>query len=226
MNVLIVEDEKALAREIAAFLKNENFLCDLAFTGTEASEKIAVNLYDFVLLDLGLPDYNGLDLITEARKNNIDVSFIIITARGAVEDKVKGLNLGADDYLAKPFALVELLSRILAVARLKFRITSPDIPLGDFVMETQARKLTCRGNEVEMTKKEFDLLHYLVINHEKVLTRQQLYEHIWGNILEDQYESNFIDVHIKNIRKKMNIHAPAPWLETIRGIGYRITTKD
>lgn len=224
MNVLIVEDEKALAREIAAFLKNENFLCDLAFTGAEASEKIAVNLYDFVLLDLGLPDYNGLDLITEARKNKIDVSFIIITARGAVEDKVKGLNLGADDYLAKPFALVELLSRILAVARLKFRITDPDIPLGDFVLETQARRLSYRGQEVDLTKKEFDLLHYLVINHGKVLTRQQLYEHIWGNILDDQYESNFIDVHIKNVRKKMNIHAPAPWLETVRGIGYRVST--
>lgn len=225
MNVLIVEDEKALAREIASFLKNENFLCDLAFTGAEASEKIAVNLYDFVLLDLGLPDYNGLDLITEARKNKIDVSFIIITARGAVEDKVKGLNLGADDYLAKPFALVELLSRMLAVARLKFRITDPDITLGDFVMETQARKLSCGGKEVDLTKKEFDLLHYLVINHEKVLTRQQLYEHIWGNILDDQYESNFIDVHIKNIRKKMNIHAPTPWLETVRGIGYRVSTQ-
>lgn len=225
MNVLIVEDEKALAREIAAFLKNENFLCDLAFTGAEASEKIAVNLYDFVLLDLGLPDYNGLDLITEARKNKIDVSFIIITARGAVEDKVKGLNLGADDYLAKPFALVELLSRILAVARLKFRITDPDIALGDFVLETQARKLTCKGVEVDLTKKEFDLLHYLVINHGKVLTRQQLYEHIWGNILDDQYESNFIDVHIKNVRKKMSIHAPAPWLETVRGIGYRVSTQ-
>jgi len=225
MNVLIVEDEKALAREIAAFLKNENFLCDLAFTGMEASEKIAVNLYDFVLLDLGLPDYNGLDLITEARKSKIDVSFIIITARGAVEDKVRGLNLGADDYLAKPFALVELLSRILAVARLKFRIKDPDITLGDFVMETQARKLSCKANDVDLTKKEFDLLHYLVINHEKVLTRQQLYEHIWGNILDDQYESNFIDVHIKNIRKKMNIHAPTPWLETVRGIGYRVSTR-
>lgn len=225
MNVLIVEDEKALAREIAAFLKNESFLCDLAFTGAEASEKIAVNLYDFVLLDLGLPDYNGLDLITEARKNKIDVSFIIITARGAVEDKVKGLNLGADDYLAKPFALVELLSRILAVARLKFRITDPDISLGDFVLETQARKLTYKGIEVDLTKKEFDLLHYLVINHGKVLTRQQLYEHIWGNILDDQYESNFIDVHIKNVRKKMSIHAPAPWLETVRGIGYRVSTQ-
>ena len=108
MNVLIVEDEKSLANEIASFLKSEGFLCELAFTGLDASEKIAVNLYDFVLLDLGLPDYNGLDLIVEARRNGNDTSFIIITARGAVEDKVHGLNLGADDYLAKPFALMEL----------------------------------------------------------------------------------------------------------------------
>ena len=226
MNVLIVEDEKALAREIAAFLKNENFLCDLAFTGKEASEKIAINLYDFVLLDLGLPDYNGLDLITEAKKNNIDVSFIIITARGAVEDKVQGLNLGADDYLAKPFALVELHSRIQAVARRKFHISNPDLTLGNFLMDIQARKLSCNGSEVELTRKEFDLLHYLVINHDKVLTRQQLYEHIWGNILDDQYDSNFIDVHIKNLRKKMNSHAPTPWLETVRGIGYRVSAGD
>ena len=223
MNVLIVEDEKALAREIASFLKSENFLCDLAFTGMEASEKIAVNLYDFVLLDLGLPDYNGLDLIKEASNSNIDTSFIIITARGAVEDKVKGLNLGADDYLAKPFALVELHSRIQAVARRKFKISNPDLTLGDFIMETQARKLLCKGKEVDLTRKEFDLLHYLVINHDKVLTRQQLYEHIWGNLLDDQYDSNFIDVHIKNVRKKLNFHAPAPWLETVRGIGYRVS---
>ena len=102
MNLLIVEDEKSLAKEMASFLKSENFLCDLAFTGMEASEKIAVNLYDFVLLDLGLPDYNGLDLISEAKKAGSEASFIIITARGAVEDKVKGLDLGADDYLANP----------------------------------------------------------------------------------------------------------------------------
>ena len=127
MNVLIVEDEKSLANEIAAFLKSENFLCDLAYTGVDASEKIAVNLYDFVLLDLGLPDSNGLDLINHARKAGSEASFIIITARGAVEDKVKGLNLGADDYLAKPFALVELLSRINAVARRKFKIISQAI---------------------------------------------------------------------------------------------------
>jgi DNA-binding response OmpR family regulator len=224
MNLLIVEDEKSLANEIASFLKSENFLCDLAFTGGEASEKIAVNLYDFILLDLGLPDYNGLDLINEAKKAGSEASFIIITARGAVEDKVKGLDLGADDYLAKPFALVELLSRINAVARRKFNISSQDIELGDFEMQVQSRKLICKGAEVDLTKKEYDLLQYLVLNHNKVLTRQQLYEHIWSNILDDQYDSNFIDVHIKNLRKKLNHHAPSPWLETVRGVGYRVTT--
>jgi DNA-binding response OmpR family regulator len=224
MNLLIVEDEKSLAKEMASFLGKENFLCDLAFTGKEASEKIAVNLYDFVLLDLGLPDYNGLDLIKEARKNGNDVSFIIITARGAVEDKVRGLDLGADDYLSKPFALVELQSRIMAVARRKFQITSPDITLGEFVLAIQARKILHKGKEVGITKKEFDLLYYLVMNHDKVLARHQLYEHIWGNALDDQYDSNFIDVHIKNLRKKLNLFAPAPWLETVRGVGYRIST--
>jgi DNA-binding response OmpR family regulator len=225
MNVLIVEDEKSLAREIATYLKKEGFLCDVAFTGADASEKIAVNLYDFVLLDLGLPDYNGLDLILEARKNNIDVSFIIITARGAVEDRVKGLDLGADDYLPKPFALAELHARIMAVARRKFQIGSPDINLGEFVMDIQGRKVMYGDTEVEITKKEFDLLHYLAINHDKVLARHQLYEHIWGNTLDDQYDSNFIDVHIKNIRKKLSAWAPAPWLETVRGVGYRISTE-
>ncbi|MDY0098792.1 MAG: response regulator transcription factor [Bacteroidales bacterium] len=222
MNVLIVEDEKSLAKEIASFLRSENFLCDLAYTGREASEKIAVNLYDFVLLDLGLPDYNGLDLITEARKAGSEASFIIITARGAVEDKVKGLNIGADDYLAKPFALIELLSRINAVARRKFNVQSQDVILGEFIMQVQSRKLLHNKTEVELTRKEFDLLQYLVLNQGKVLTRHQLYEHIWGNILDDQYDSNFIDVHIKNIRKKLIDHAPVPWLETVRGVGYRV----
>jgi len=225
MNLLIVEDEKSLANEIGSFLKKEGFLCDMAFTGTEASEKISINLYDFVLLDLGLPDYNGLDLLKEARKAGSNASFIIITARGAVEDKVKGLDIGADDYLAKPFALIELLSRINAVARRKFNVVNQDIKLGDFLMQVQARKLYCNNSEVDLTKKEFDLLLYLVLNHKKVLTRHQLYEHIWGNILDDQYDSNFIDVHIKNLRKKLNAHAPTPWLETVRGVGYRVSAE-
>lgn len=224
MNVLIVEDEKSLAKEIDIFLKNQGFLCEMAFTGTEASEMIAVNLYDFVLLDIGLPDYNGLDLLSEARQNGSEAAFIIITARGNVEDKVKGLNLGADDYIAKPFALIELQSRINAVARRKFAITSMSIKIGDFTIDNSSRKVTFKGNDVDLTKKEYDLLQYLVLNRNKVLTRQQLYEHIWGNILDDQYDSNFIDVHIKNVRKKLNIYAPTPWLETVRGIGYRIAS--
>jgi len=223
MNVLIVEDEKTLSGEIRSFLKNEGFICDQAFTGRDASEKIAVNLYDFVLLDIGLPDYNGLDLITEARKLGSEAAFIVVTARGAVEDKVRGLNLGADDYLAKPFALIEMLSRIQAVARRKFRIQEQNLRIGEFTVDLQARRFTCNNSEVPLTKKEFDLLLYLVLNKNKVLTRQQLYEHIWGNILDDQYDSNFIDVHIKNLRKKLNEFAPTPWLETVRGTGYRAT---
>lgn len=223
MNILIVEDEKSLAREIAEFLKSENFLCDTANTGVEASEKISVNLYDFILLDLGLPDYNGLDLLREAKKMNTEASFIIITARGAVEDKVTGLDLGADDYLAKPFALIELLSRINAVARRKFNVGTNEIVLGEFTIQLQTRKLICNEKEVDLTRKEYDLLQYLVLNSGKVLTRHQLYEHIWGNILDDQYDSNFIDVHIKNLRKKLNLHAPSPWLETVRGVGYRVS---
>jgi DNA-binding response OmpR family regulator len=225
MNLLIVEDEKSLAREIADYLKRENILCDISYTGKDASEKIAINLYDFVLLDIGLPDYNGLELIREARKNKNDVSFIIITARGTVEDKVRGLDLGADDYLAKPFALVEMHARIMAVARRKFHIPDQSVNLGEFIMEIGSRKLLHNNDEVDLTKKEFDLLHYLALNRNKVLTRHQLYEHIWGNILDDQYDSNFIDVHIKNVRRKLNIHASSHWLETVRGIGYRITSE-
>ena len=223
MNLLIVEDERSLAAEIAAFLTREGLLCEMAYTGRDASEKIAVNLYDFVLLDLGLPDYNGLDLITEAKNSGNSAAFIIITARGAVEDKVKGLDLGADDYLAKPFALVELLSRIQAIARRKFNISTQNLVIGEFTLELQSRKVFCNSHEVIITRKEYDLLHYLLINRNKVLTRNQLYEHIWGNILDDQYDSNFIDVHIKNLRKKLSEHALTPWLETVRGIGYRVS---
>ncbi len=149
--------KKVWQTKLPPSLRLKVFCANLAFTGLEASEKIAVNLYDFVLLDLGLPDYNGLDLIVEARQSRHDAAFIIITARGSVEDKVKGLDLGADDYLAKPFALMELYSRIQAVARRKFNILNQNIPVGDFVLELQSRKITCKGNEVTITKKEYDL---------------------------------------------------------------------
>ncbi len=221
MNVLIVEDEKSLASEIAAFLEKEHYLVEMAHTGMEASEKIAVNLYDFILLDLGLPDYDGLDLLREAREINHEAAFIIITARGEVSEKVKGLDLGADDYIAKPFSLLELNSRMAAIARRKFGQRTSHINFGQFSLDPLSRKVMCHEREVDLTKKQFDLLHYLLLNKNRALTRMQLYEHIWGNMLGDEYDSNFIDVHIKNLRKKLAEYAPVEWLETVRGVGYR-----
>lgn len=223
MNVLIVEDEKSLAVELQDFLKKEHFLCEVALNGKEASEKIAVNLYDFVLLDLGLPDFDGLELLKEARKVNEEAAFIIITARGALDDKIKGLDLGADDYLAKPFSLLELHSRMQAIARRKFGIKNTLIRLGSFTVDVAGRRLLCGEQEINLTKKEYDLLSYLVLHKNRVLTRLQLIEHIWGNLLEDDFESNYIDVHIKNLRKKLSAFAEVDWLETVRGVGYRIS---
>lgn len=223
MNVLIVEDEKSLATELKDFLKKEHFLCEVALTGADASEKIAVNLYDFILLDLGLPDYDGLELLKEARKVNEEAAFIIITARGALDDKIKGLDFGADDYLAKPFSLLELHSRMQAIARRKFGVKSSLLRLGLFTIDMAGRRLLFEEKEINLTKKEFDLLSYLVLNKNRVLTRLQLIEHIWGNLLEDDFESNYIDVHIKNLRKKLSPFADVDWLETVRGVGYRIS---
>jgi DNA-binding response OmpR family regulator len=222
MNVLIVEDEKGLAEEIESFLKREHFICEVASTGEDASEKLAVNLYDFVLLDLGLPDYDGIDLLKEAKKANADAAFIIITARSTVGDKIKGLDLGADDYLAKPFSLAEMHSRMLAIGRRKFGLKSTITAIGRFTFDIQARRLMYEKGDILLTRKEFDVLHYLILHKNKVLTRLQLAEHIWGNILEDESESNYIDVHIKNIRKKLGVYEEPDWIETVRGIGYRV----
>ena len=222
MNVLIVEDEKSLSIELEDFLKKEHYLCHTAASGWEASEKLAISAYDYVLLDLGLPDYDGLDLLQQAKKANEEAAFIIITARGALDDRIKGLNLGADDYLAKPFSLLELLSRMKAIGRRKFGLKSNMLPLGDFVVDVTGRRILHGEEEVILTKKEFDLLNYMLLHKNRVLTRLQLIEHIWGNLLEDEYDSNYIDVHIKNLRKKLSAYAEPDFLETVRGIGYRI----
>ncbi|HBG86404.1 MAG TPA: DNA-binding response regulator [Marinilabiliaceae bacterium] len=221
MNVLIVEDERQLADKIANYLSKEGLLCEVALTGREASEQIAVNSYDFVLLDLGLPDYEGLDLIAEIKEANPKAALLITTARGGVEDKVQGLDLGADDYLPKPFALIELLSRMKAVARRKFGAESAQVKAGNFTLDINARTLSHKDQVVELTKKQYELLEYLVLNKNKALSRIQLYEHIWGNTLDDQYDSNFIDVHIKNLRKKLNEYDDSEWLTTVRGVGYK-----
>lgn len=221
MRILIVEDEKSLASEIKQFLEKEDYNINVANTGKEASELIAVNPYDFILLDIGLPDYNGLDLIKEAKEYNSEAYFIVITARGELEDKIKGFDLGADDYLPKPFSLLELLSRIQAITRRKFGQKMSVIEFGDFNLDTVKKHFQFKDQSINLTKKEYKLLSYLVLNKNRVLDRLQLTEHIWGEFFEDDYDSNYIDVHIKNIRKKLSAFDDTNWIKTVRGIGYK-----
>jgi DNA-binding response OmpR family regulator len=223
MNVLIIEDEKSLAKELEIFLTGNNYLCEICYNGKTASEKIAINLYDFILIDLGLPDYEGLDLLKEAKKHNPEAACIILTARAEVYDRIKGLDLGADDYLPKPFSMLELQSRMQAIVRRKFGLKHTIVNLGEFVIDLNDRTISHNGNEVSaITKKEFDLIAYLIMNKNRTLTRPQLSEHIWGSVVNDDYDSNYIDVHIKNIRKKLSAYAAPAWLETVRGLGYKI----
>ena len=223
MNVLIIEDERALADELEIFLTNYNYICEVCFTGAAASEKIGVNLYDFILIDLGLPDCDGLELLKEAKKTNPEAVCIILTARAEVYDRVKGLDLGADDYLPKPFSLLELQSRMQAITRRKFGLKQNMVDLGGFLINLTDRTISYYNTEINtITKKEFDLVAYLILHKNRTLTRSQLSEHIWGSIINDDYDSNYIDAHIKNIRKKLNVYAPPDWLETVRGLGYKI----
>ena len=223
MNVLIVEDEVSLARELEIFLNGANYICEISHTGKSASEKIAVNLYDFILLDLGLPDYDGLDLLKKIKTHNPEAACLILTARTEVNDRIKGLGLGADDYLPKPFSMLELQSRMQAITRRKFGLKHTIINLGEFVIDMNERSITHNGNAVcAITKKEYDLIAYLILHKNRTLTRPQLSEHIWGSVVNDDYDSNYIDVHIKNIRKKLSVYAQPEWLETVRGLGYKI----
>lgn len=222
MKVLIIEDEKTLAYEIETFLKKAFYICDLAHSFSVGLEKIEINQYDYILIDIGLPDGDGFDLLQKAKKSNADAAYIILTARGKLEDRVNGLDLGADDYLAKPFFLPELQSRMQAIARRKFNIKEDLLPLGNFNIDLQKRFILFNDQQIELSRKEFDLVSYLLLHKNRVLTRIQLSEHIWGTYADDDYDSNYIDAHIKNIRRKLNVYAPTEWLETVRGVGYRI----
>jgi DNA-binding response OmpR family regulator len=222
LKVLLIEDEKTLAYEVEAFLKKAFYICDMAHTAGKGLEMLGVNPYDFVLLDLGLPDLDGLKVLQEAKKLNPDAAYIILTARGNIEDRIVGLDLGADDYLPKPFSLLELQSRMQAISRRKFNLNTHEILLGEFVVDLQKRMVSHQMNEIDLTRKEFDLLSYLLLHKNRVLTRMQLSEHIWGSFADDDYDSNYIDVHIKNIRKKLGAFGQVEWLETVRGVGYKI----
>jgi two-component system OmpR family response regulator len=222
MKVLIVEDERSMAEEMREFLEKASYQCELAFNARHARQNMEKNHYDFILLDLGLPDIDGLEVLKNARSLSPDASFIILTARGNLDDRIKGLDLGADDYLPKPFSLLELQSRMTAISRRKSGLKDSLVELGEFVVDIHQMTITFESQEIPLSRKEFDLLYYLLIQKNKPVTRIQLAEHIWGNFADDDYDSNFIDVHIKNIRKKLQVYSSVDWLQTIRGIGYKI----
>jgi DNA-binding response OmpR family regulator len=222
MKVLIIEDERGMALEMEDFLIKAGYLCDLAFTAKQARQFMEEGPYDFILLDLGLPDKDGLLVLEEAKKICQEASYIILTARGKLEDRIKGLDLGADDYLPKPFSLLELQSRMQAISRRKSGLKDNLVSLGDFTINFNNRIALHEDTDIGLSKREFDLLSYMVLNKNRPLTRMQLSEHIWGSFSDDDYDSNYIDVHIKNIRKKMTEYGSVDWLQTIRGIGYKI----
>ncbi len=224
MNILIIEDEKPLSDEIKKYLEQEGYSCDEAHTGRLASEKIFINTYDVVLLDLGLPDYDGIDLLKEMIKAKSDSAVIILSARTSLDDKIKGLDLGADDYLPKPFSLLELKSRILAVIRRRHGIKGNLVRINELDIDLDKRVALCRGKQLPLTRKEYDILVFLVLNKDRVVTRLQISEHIWGDIIEENYNSNYIDVHIKNLRKKISDESGADYLEAVRGVGFRFNS--
>lgn len=224
MNVLIVEDEKALALEMNEFLSKEGYIVEHAWKKASAEEKIFVNNYDFILLDLGLPDGDGFEVLEQLKNlKNRDDAVIILTARGAVDDRIKGLEQGADDYLPKPFSLNELLARMHAVIRRKHKLEKNEINIHDIVLDIQNRTVSFQNERIALTKKEFEIFNYLVLNKNRVVSRLSLTEHVWGDILEVNSDSNFVDVHVKNLRKKLSQYVEINWFDTVRSVGYRVS---
>lgn len=222
MNIIIVEDHEELAREMETFLSGSGYRCKVKKSCRETLEEIDRNTYDLMLLDLGLPDGDGLDLLNAVRREQNKMGVIVITARGELDDRINGFQLGADDYLTKPFALTELGARIFAVIRRMHGFVVNELRIHGFTIQLQDYKVTHGDKAVGLTKKEFDVFQYLVLNKNRVVTRLQLTEHIWGDVLELNSDSNFIDVHVRNLRKKLEQHEKLDWFETVRNVGYRI----
>ncbi|MEQ7800229.1 response regulator transcription factor [Pedobacter sp. ASV1-7] len=203
MNILIVEDEKTLGLEMAEFLGKEGYTIEHAWKQSSAEEKIFVNTYDFILLDLGLPGGDGLDLLNQLKQMpGREDAVIILTARGEVDDKIKGLESGADDYLAKPFSLTELLARMHAIIRRKHKLVMNEVNIHNFILDIKNHKLSFGKQRIALTNKEFEIFNYLVLNKNRVISRVNLTEHVWGDILEVNSDSNFVDVHVKNLRNE------------------------
>ena len=221
MKLLIIEDEPALSKSIAAYLAGESYLCEFADTFAKALEKIALYSYDCILLDLMLPGGSGLKILEELKRQNKADGVIIISAKNALEDKIQGLQIGADDYLAKPFHLSELTARIHAVIRRKQFGHSNLIKQNELEIDLLAKSVQVKEMPVLLTKKELDLLLYFIGNKNRVISKAALAEHLSGDLADMLDCHDFVYAHIKNLKKKLHEAGCDSYLKTIYGVGYK-----
>ncbi|MFO8057738.1 MAG: response regulator transcription factor [bacterium] len=218
MRILVVEDEKKVARFIKRGLEEAGYLVDTAADGEEGLYLAEIDDYDLMILDLILPRKGGLEVCQELRDQGIKTPVLILSARDSVEDKVTGLDLGADDYLTKPFAFSELLARVRALLRRGEAMVPVKLQVADLVMDTVTHTVTRAGKDIKLTSKEYALLEYFMMNPGKVLTRTMLSEHVWDYTFDTF--SNVIDVYINYLRNKIDREFDRKLIHTVRGVGY------
>lgn len=221
MRILIVEDERQLAESIVHYLEGESYSCETAFDFDRAMEKISLYNYDCILLDITLPDGNGLTLLKELKKQNKAGGIIIISAKNSLDDKIAGLEIGADDYLPKPFHLAELGARIKALIRRNKFDGSSVIALGNLSLDVPGKVTTIGQNKLDLTKSEFELLLFLISNKNKVISKEAIGEHLSGDDADRFDNYDFVYSHIKNLKKKMTEAGGIDNIKTVYGLGYK-----
>lgn len=224
MKILIIEDEKRLVKNMAQFLRQESYVCEIAYTASEANEKIVMFDYDCILLDISLPDGNGLKILEKLKENKKTDGVIIITAKNSFDDRVKGLNLGADDYLSKPFYLPELSARISAVIRRKHFDGNNKMSFHEIEVDLLGKTVSVNGKEIELTRKEYDLLVFLLANRNRVVSKNAIAEHLSGDDSELLDKFDFIYSHMKNLKKKLTEAGCEDYIKTVYGLGYKFTS--
>ncbi len=224
MRILVVEDEPDANRFIARGLREQAFAVDTAFDGATAIEKAHVNAYDTIVLDLMLPDMNGLDVCRALRAAQIASPVLMLTARGAVPDRIAGLNAGADDYLTKPFDFQELLARLRALLRRQPRLENPVLCIADLEIDTLHQRVTRSGKVISLTTREYGLLAYLAARRGAVTGRADIAEHVWDETYDPV--SNLIEVYIQRLRRKIDDGFETRLLHTRRGEGYQLAAED
>jgi DNA-binding response OmpR family regulator len=222
MRILIVDDERALLEQLRKVLQNQRYIVESATDGEEALDRLFETPFDAIILDIMMPKVDGLTVLEEARKAGIDTPVLLLTAKGDLEDRVKGLDLGADDYLAKPFSLDELLARLRALLRRSGSQSESVLQVLDLQLDTVSRTVTKGGKPVELTPREFSILEFLLYNKNRAVSRFSLAEHVWGDDFDPFSMSNFMDVHVKNLRHKIDDSGHVKIVRTIRGVGYII----